>query len=36
LKMLPCGHCFHKRCAHRWLQSTRLCPQCKVEVEISL
>jgi hypothetical protein len=36
LKMLPCGDCFHKRCADKWLQSKRVCPQCKVEVEISL
>lgn len=36
LKMFPCGDCFHKRCADKWLQSTRMCPQCKVDVQISL
>ena len=29
LLALPCGHCFHARCALPWLGRSRLCPVCR-------
>ena len=25
---LPCGHCFHKSCATKWLTSQKACTRC--------
>ena len=25
---LPCGHCFHKSCATKWLTSQKACARC--------
>ena len=31
--ILQCGHCFHKKCAQRWLAGACTCPLCKRPVE---
>ena len=28
----PCGHHFHRRCLHRWLQATATCPMCRTQL----
>ena len=30
--MNPCRHLFHRRCISAWLQSSRTCPCCRVEI----
>jgi hypothetical protein len=32
LRILPCGHLFHRACTDRWLGVSRLCPLCKGNV----
>ncbi len=27
--VLPCGHCFHRPCAERWLHMNSTCPCCR-------
>ena len=29
MKVLPCGHVLHKRCALRWLSRNATCPMCR-------
>ncbi len=31
--ILPCGHCFHRRCLYKWLQESPSCPVCRCVVE---
>ena len=30
--ILKCGHCFHARCASKWLHKSELCPMCRSPV----
>ena len=27
--LLPCGHCFHRKCLERWLHVSPTCPCCR-------
>ena len=29
---LDCGHIFHKKCIHEWLDNNDTCPECRSEV----
>lgn len=31
---LQCGHCFHKDCLTRWLNTKKICPICKKPAEV--
>lgn len=28
----PCDHVFHKRCCQEWLQLSRTCPVCRIDL----
>ena len=32
--ILPCGHNFHKRCAEKWVNYKKTCPNCRNKVSI--
>lgn len=34
--ILPCGHVFHRKCAHTWLKDNKTCPICRTNVEDKL
>ena len=29
---LDCGHIYHKKCIHEWLDNNDTCPECRTEV----
>lgn len=31
-RKLPCGHVFHHRCLHSWLERQQSCPTCRMDV----
>ena len=31
---LPCQHCFHGTCIAEWLDASKMCPVCMVEVSL--
>jgi len=32
VKMLPCLHTFHARCASQWLSKKSICPECQLNL----
>ena len=30
--VLPCGHCFHDACLHRWFDYDSTCPVCRMDM----
>jgi hypothetical protein len=35
IKILPCFHQFHAKCADDWLLRKSVCPVCKFDIEVS-
>jgi len=33
LSSLPCGHQFHRSCAHKWLTRSKQCPLCRCAID---
>ena len=31
-KKLPCAHVFHARCVDRWMEKSRTCPTCRMDI----
>ena len=36
MHMLPCAHCFHKKCVSQWLKDKPTCPACQRDVREDL
>ena len=34
LRVLPCAHALHGKCAREWLRRSSCCPYCKAEVQV--
>mmetsp|Transcript_68050 Transcript_68050/g.153971 ORF Transcript_68050/g.153971 Transcript_68050/m.153971 type:complete len:105 (-) Transcript_68050:141-455(-) len=32
LRVLPCSHHFHDKCARSWLEKSKTCPLCRAEL----
>jgi E3 ubiquitin-protein ligase synoviolin len=35
-KKLKCGHCYHKDCLRKWLESNSACPYCRKDIDANL
>ena len=33
IKILPCGHAFHKKCIKKWLEKNNTCPYCNYDIK---
>ena len=32
--VLSCGHKYHQNCLHKWFQRKKICPICKIDIQI--
>ena len=34
IRQINCGHLFHAKCIKPWLLKSKLCPNCKCEIQV--